>query len=59
MANLGCAHHSAKLHPEAVLDILENPDIGLKVFAARYGVSTVAVWKVRNGISWKHIKDEP
>lgn len=52
---LGVEHHRAVLTPEMVRDIRadsrSNADIGRD-----YGVTRSAIWKIKNGMWWKHVQ---
>lgn len=57
MAHPGTRHHSNKLSEQAVRDIRATPrSITNKALGKMHGVSGVAVWKVRSGKTWKHLK---
>ena len=46
----------ARLTPEQVLEIRENPHIPLKVYAKRFGVSISTIQKARTGKWYKHVQ---
>lgn len=48
----GQDHHSAKLDKQAVW-LIRNSDCSLRYWAEHFGVSHVAIWKVRRGITWR------
>lgn len=47
----GQDHHAAKLNEQAVW-LIRNSDCSLRHWAEHFGVSAVAIWKVRRGITW-------
>lgn len=54
----GEAHPLARLTEAAVRDIRARPRELLRVLAAEHGVSVDTVWRIRHGLSWRHLLDE-
>jgi len=52
----GEAHHKAKLTDKKVREIREAEG-SLAQIARAFGVGKTAVWKVRNGRTWRHVED--
>lgn len=54
---LGSRHRLAKLTEEKVLAILTEHSNGARLcdLAAKNGVSTTAVWRIINGLAWRHV----
>ena len=50
----GERHHSAKLTIDQVREIRASPP-PLREIAERFGVSIVAVWRIRKRQTWKHV----
>jgi len=53
----GAKVNTAKLTESEVIEILGRPDETHKVLAEEYGVSTGAIWHIRDGRTWKHLHD--
>ena len=52
----GEAHDSAKLTNSDVRYIRDNPGISIAELQVKYPyISRVALWRVRNKITWKHL----
>jgi len=54
----GPRQHSAKLHEDQIPDIRSALMCGLSQdkIAKRFGVSSSMIWKIKKGISWKHVR---
>jgi hypothetical protein len=47
-----------KLSDDQVREIRSNPIPG-PVLAKHYGVTQKVIWRIRNGESYQHVRDEP
>ncbi len=53
----GEKHHRVRLTESQVLEIRKNPEVPMQAFAERFGVNVGTIWFVRQGLTWKHLKD--
>lgn len=56
-ARVGESNNDAKLTNKDVLDIrkIRGQGISCRIIGIQFGVSTAAIWRVVNRITWKHI----
>lgn len=60
MPQVGLTHASRRLTVEIVRAIRAAPPYTTnKELGAKYGVSSVAAWKARTRVTWKHVDPEP